>query len=512
VLSDVLRDAAERHPQRIAVVHEGRVITYAQLAELADSVAAGLAQRGVSAGQLVALALPSSAEYVVGYLALARLGAVVAGVTPRATASERAAVLERAAPDLVIATGELAEGAPSATELVTVAVPTGASNNDLLASLRADREPPPQPPSRADTPETVVFTSGTTGVPKGALFTSAQIAAITRIDTAGAVGIGGAQLVATGLSHVGFMTKLAGYLQLGSTLHVLTRWRAADALRVIAREHVPYVGGVAAQISLLLAVPDFDDHDLSAVKGLIVGAGPSPAALVREARARFGAPYSVRYSSTESGGLGTLTAFDAPDDETLHTVGRPRPGTDVEIRDPESGTRLGTDEIGQVCLRSEAVMAGYWRDPEATAGALDAKRWLRTGDLGAIDGEGRLRITGRIGEMYIRGGYNVYPLEVESVLLEHPAIAAVAVVPRPDAVMGEIGVAVVVVRSDSGRGRDRDASGTAPTLDDLRSFARPRLAAHKLPEALRVVDQLPLTAMDKVDRRALARDEAATPY
>ncbi|HEY3834702.1 MAG TPA: class I adenylate-forming enzyme family protein [Acidimicrobiia bacterium] len=500
VLDGVLRQAATRHPARRAVVHDGRELTYAQLDALTERVAAGLAQRGVQAGHLAALVLPSSAEYVVAYLALARLDAIGAGVTPRATAAERGAVLERARPDLILATPELTDGVPGDIATVTIEQ-LGAAH--ILSELQSDR---PAPLSttvvRDDHPETVVFTSGTTGTPKGALFTSAQMAAITRIDTGGAWGTGGAQLVATGLPHVGFMTKLAGYLQLGCTLHVLTRWRAADALAVIAREKIEFIGGVAAQISLLLGVPDFDHHDLGAVRGLIVGAGPSPAALVQEARRRFDAGYSVRYSSTESGGLGTLTAFDAPDDELLHTVGRPRPGTEVEIRDPETGTLCDVDAIGQVCLRSDAVMARYWRDPEATGRALDADRWLRTGDLGAIDAHGRLRITGRIGEMYIRGGYNVFPLEVEAVLLDHPAVAAVAVVPRPDPVMGEIGVAVTVARDSS----------APPTLDSLRDFARQRLAAYKLPEAIRAVDALPLTAMDKLDRRALARHEAEHQY
>ena len=139
-------------------------------------------------------------------------------------------------------------------------------------------------------------------------------------------------------------------------------------------------------------------------------------------------------------------------------------------------------------------MAGYWRDPRGTEAALDAEGWLRTGDLGYVGTDGLLRITGRIGEMYIRGGYNVFPLEVEAVLLEHPAVASVAISPRPSNVMGEIGVAVVVPRADV----------APPTLEELRAFAAERLAAYKLPEAMCLVDELPLTSMDKLDRRALA--------
>lgn len=496
VLAEVSREAVRRFPARVALVHEGRVLTYAQLDALADEVAAGFARRGVRAGDVVALVLPASAEYVVAYVALGRLGALTSGISPRSPSGERAKVLAQLAPDVAVATEELADGIPGGVDVVHATVSPDVDT--MWRGLRHDAGTPPPVPVDPDAPETVVFTSGTTGLPKGAVFDARRIAAITRMDTGGAWGAGGPQLVATGLSHIGFMTKLAGNLQAGSTMHVLTRWRAADALRVIARERIAYVGGVAAQVSLLLAVPDFDSYDLSAVQGLIVGAGPSPAAVVREARERFHAGYSIRYSSTESGGLGTLTAFDAPDSEVLETVGRPRPGTELEIRDEQTGAVLGPGEVGQICLRSPAVMTGYWRNPDATAVALDADGWLRTGDLGCIREDGCLRITGRISDMYIRGGYNVYPQEVEAVLLEHPAVANVAVVARPSGVMGEIGVAVVVPRPGT----------AAPSLDDLRAFAADRLAAYKLPEALRVVDTLPLTGMDKIDRRALADREA----
>ncbi|MGC0422456.1 class I adenylate-forming enzyme family protein [Embleya sp. AB8] len=497
VLAQVLRAAARRFPERRALVHGGTGFSYADLDAVTDQVAAGLARRGVRPGRLVALVLPSGPEYVIAYTALARLGAITTGVGPRYTPVERAAILARAAPDLVLATEELAEGVPAGPETIRC-VPAGAAR-DVWAELRLDTIPPAPPVTGArdpDLPETVVFTSGTTGTPKGALFTSRQIAAITTLDTGDRWGEGGPQLVATGLPHVGFMTKLAGYLKMGATLHILGRWRAQDALRVVAREQIPYLGGVAAQVSLLLGRPEFDSYDLAHVRGLIVGGGPSPAALVHEARTRFGAGYSIRYSSTESGGLGTLTAFDAPDAEALHTVGRPRPGIEVEIRHPRTGTVLPVGEEGQICLRSPAVMAGYWRDPEAGAAALDGEGRLRTGDLGRLDQAGCLRITGRMTEMYIRGGYNVYPQEVEAVLLDHPDVASVAVVPRPSRVMGEIGVAVVVSRAASG-----------PSLAALREFAAARLSAHKLPEAIRVVSALPLTGMDKVDRRSLTEHE-----
>ena len=359
--------------------------------------------------------------------------------------------------------------------------PTFVTAPRVLAGAVDPLELPPPDPDRL---ACVVFTSGTTGEPKGAVFRERQLSAVARIDTGtddpSSAPPVGPMLASTQFCHIGFMTKLPWYLAGVARIHLLHRWRAADALRVVAEQRMESIGGVAAQIGLLLREPGFDDHDLSAVRTIVVGGGPSPAALVREARTRFDAAYSIRWSSTESGGCGTGTAFDAPDEEALHTVGRARRGVDVR-----------TGGSGELELRSPAVMDGYRNDPTRTAEALTSDGWLRTGDLAEIDDTGLVRITGRATEMYIRGGYNVHPAEVEAVLLDHPQVAAVAVVPRPDEVLGEIGVAVLV------------PSGAPPSLEQLREFASARLARYKLPEALHVVGDLPLTSMDKVDRGAL---------
>jgi acyl-CoA synthetase (AMP-forming)/AMP-acid ligase II len=332
----------------------------------------------------------------------------------------------------------------------------------------------------------VVFTSGSTGVPTGATFGERQLRAVVALDVGSrdVWGTGSPMLTGTALPHIGFMTKLPWYLRTGATLLLQDRWRATTTLELVAHHRLPSIGGVSAQIGLLLRHPDLDNYDLDCVQNLVVGGGPSPIELVREARERIGAGYSIRYSSTESGGCGTGTAFDADDDE-YRTVGRPRPGVEVRIDGATS----------EVLLRSPAVMSRYWRDADLSAATLSEDGWLRTGDLGELEADtGFLRLVGRTTDMYIRGGYNVHPQEVEAVLLEHPALAQVAVAPRPDAVMGEIGVAVVVPR----------AGCEPPTVDELRGFAAERLAAYKLPEAVVAVDTLPLTTMDKLDRRALA--------
>ena len=307
-------------------------------------------------------------------------------------------------------------------------------------------------------------------------------------------------LASTQFAHVGFTTKLPWYLRLATRTHILGRWRADDALRTIAEQRMPSIGGVAPQLALMVRSPEAGRHDWAHVQSVVVGGAASPPALVAAVRELFGAAYSIRYSSTESGGCGTGTAFDADDDEALHTVGRPRPGIEVTVRD-DDGRPVDGDGVGELWLRSPTQMSGYWRDPEATAATV-VDGWLRTGDLARLDERGLVRLAGRSKEMFIRGGYNVYPAEVEAALAAHPAVAEVAVVPRPDPVMGEIGVAVVV-----------PADGiAAPSLADLRAFLAGRIAAYKVPEALRVVADLPLTPMQKVDRRALTAAEAPDPH
>lgn len=546
-LASTVREAAERFGHRPAfVAASGWTLTYTELDQLSDRVAAAFATLGVGQGDLVALVLPSTPDYVVAYAAAAKLGAVTAGVNPRLTAPERAAVLTVARPRLIITTNELsplkagtafppqapfrpgadpgepdpgASGpdtpapdpvlatAPANTAgpsvvTITPATHAGSIFADLLARVAIDRSGSevanalddhrgPEGPDDAERVVAVVFTSGTTGTPKGAVFTNRELTAITTTDVGDRWDGGGAMLAATQFAHIGFMTKLPWYLRLGTTTYLLDRWRAGDVLRLVSEHRMASVGGVAPQIALMLRDPGFDTYDLSAVQTIIMGGALSPPALVEEARERFGAAYSIRYSSTESGGVGTATAFDADDDEAYYTVGRPRGDVRIEIRD-DRDVEVEAGTVGEICLRSSCMMRGYWHDPVGTAEVL-RDGWFHTGDLGFIDDRGLLRLAGRSKEMFIRGGYNVYPVEVEAVLASHPAIADVAVIPRGHDVLGEIGVAVVVPRADH----------PPPTLDDLRSFTAGRLATYKHPEALELVTELPLTAMQKLDRTAL---------
>jgi acyl-CoA synthetase (AMP-forming)/AMP-acid ligase II len=292
------------------------------------------------------------------------------------------------------------------------------------------------------------------------------------------------------------MAKVPGQFAAGTTYHVIEPWRTDALLGALERHRMPAVGGVAPQIALLLRDPGFDDYDLTSVELIVCGGAPASSALITEARARFQAHWTQRYSCTETGGVGCFTWIDAPEEEMLFTVGHPRPGIELDIRDADDRS-LPAGEIGEVCLRHAAIMKEYWRDPAATAHALRGG-WMHTGDEGYIDERGCCRLVGRKGDAFSRGGYVVFPKETENVLSWHPKVAHVSVVPRPNDVMGCIGVAVVVPRDPA----------DPPSLDELREFGARHLAKFKLPEALRVVTGLPMTAMLKVDRAALTRHEA----
>ena len=497
VLTEAVQQAASDFGRRAAfITPAGRSMSFQQLEQAAQQVAAGLHERGLGEGSVVGLVLPSDVDYVAIYLGAARIGAVTAGINPLLTPTEASGCLDRLGADLVVVDPQLAHlvgpgSAPQMEQLEGGGDPTfaggslrsGSGRSDgALAGLAAD--------PGDERPVCICFTSGSTGAPKAAWFSDRQLRAVAEVDTGGAWGAGHG-ISSTQFAHVAFMTKLPWMLACGRTTHLLERWSAGAALELTARHRMAAVIGVAPQIALMVRHPSSASLDFSAVRAVVAGGGPSPPELVRSARERFGAPYSIRYSSTESGGVGLATALGANDDEACHSVGRPRPGVQAEIRDAD-GLRLDPGETGELWLRSPTVMSGYWRDPESSSEAL-VDGWLRTGDLATVDPNGIYRLAGRLSDMFIRGGYNVHPAEVEGVLAGHPGVREVAVVPRSDPVMGEIGVAVVVPA-------DRTSP---PTLEDLRALGSEALARHKLPEALRIVDELPRNPTGKIDRRRL---------
>ncbi len=508
-LVEVLRAAArvnadvEAYVEPATDLRPRRAVTFAGWDRAADGVAGLLARHGVGPGTVVCLLLPSSIEYMVVYSAVVRLGAVTSGVNLRLGAPEVASILDRTRP--VVTVVDDARERPDG--------PTGTVLTRAECTDAAEGPPPTAwPTARSDDPVAVVWTSGTTGLPKGAVFDHDNLRAVAE-GTDVLSEPGDRRLSPLPFAHVGSMTRVWDEAANAITTVITpSPWRASDAVPVMEAERITVAQGVPTQWALVLRRPEAATADLSSLRIAGTGASRVPAELVAELRDTLGVPVVVRYTSTEAS-LGTGTVPGDPDEAVATTVGRPVPGVELTVAD-EDGTPVPVGEVGRVRLRSPAVMRGYWGGPPtgpgaaglvldtvATAGVLAPDGWLTTGDFGFVDADGRLHLAGRANELYIRGGYNVYPAEVEAALGEHPAVAQVAVVGAPDPVLGEIGVAFVVPTDGS--------AVDAPTLlAGLRETARASLADYKAPDRVVVVDGLPLTSMMKVDKRVLA-DRAA---
>lgn len=505
---DVLRAAGEVNaeveayvemagPGSSGLVPEGadgrRRLTFRGWDAGADAVAGLLSSMGVGKGDVVCLLLPSSIDYALCYQAAARIGAITTGVNLRMGSAEQASITARVHPTVtvvdtaVVPTDAMAPG--SGTVLPRAAL-AEASGHGAPRRCALD----------AHDPVAIVWTSGSTGAPKGAVFDHANLEAVAA-GTDVLSHPGDRRLSPLPFPHVGYMTRAWDEIAHGVTTVITPQpWTASSAIELLTSERVTVGQGVPTQWALMLGHPDLDGADVSSLRIAGTGAARVPPELVHAMRERLGCPVVVRYTSTESS-LGTGTSPDDDVQVVATTVGRPVPGVELQIVD-DDGAPADRGAVGRVRLRSGAVLRGYvgdlasgtLLDPVATGAVLDAEGWVTTGDLGAIGEDGNLTLAGRVSEMYIRGGYNVYPAEVEAVLGELAGVAQVAVVGSPDPVLGEIGVAFVVAA----------APAVAVSLDDLRAACRPRLADYKAPDRMHLVAELPLTPMAKIDKRELA--------
>ncbi|MHB1583511.1 MAG: class I adenylate-forming enzyme family protein [Acidimicrobiales bacterium] len=485
---ELLRAIADVEGDRDAYVEAGGArLTFTEWDRAAEGTAGALAELGAAEGSVVSLLLPSSVDYAVCYLAAMRLGAVTSGVNPRLGPDEVASILARTSPAVLVHPDEVEPPAGSWR-----AVPRHA-----LAGMR--RHPPARRLAAADPgrPVAVVWTSGTTGEPKGAVFDHRNLTAVS-------LGAGplrapfDRRISAIPFSHVGYMAHVAEDIGHAMTTVVpSTPWKAGEVLALMAAERVTVGQGVPSQWRLLLDHPDLERTDLSTLRICGTGAAPVPPSLVREMRDRFGCPVVIGYTSTEAA-LTTGSLPDDPPELIARTVGRARDNVELRVVD-DGGRPLPPGTLGEVQCRSAAVMRGYWGDPERTAAVLGVDGWLDTGDTGSLDADGYLTLFGRRVEMYLRGAYNVYPVEVERVLAGHPSVAQVAVVGKPDPVLGQIGVAFVVPADEP------------PELDELRRRCRQAIADYKAPDLLVLVDHLPLTAVGKVDKADLSKRAVALP-
>ena len=512
-LPELLRTAAREAPDAEAFRYRGERLSYQDWDALADRMAAGMAARGVGRRDVVALLLPSTPLYLVAYAGAARLGAITTGINVRYRRSEIGHILRRSGARLLLAVDAWHDAdfravidgldGPRPDVAWFTADRLRESSATAVADFAGEAPVPPPVDVAPDDPAAIVFTSGTTGVPKGAWYTHRGLTAVAEIDTRrhpGGVAPFGKHLAA-GLSfaHVGTMIRIALQISHLTTSIVHDTFSPEAVLAEVERERLTHLGAIPTQMIMLLDHPDRPHRDLSSLRSVLLGGAPSSPALIRRVAETLGVSVSVRYSSTEVG-IATAWLTDDPPEILATTVGKATPGVELRIVDEANGP-VAAGTVGEVVVRSPATMRGYWDDPDATAAVLDADGWVHTGDLGFLDDAGYLHLKGRQSEMFIRGGYNVYPAEVEDLLARHPKVARAAVVGVPEPRLGEVGWAFIVPRDPA----------DPPTLAELRAFVGGELASFKRPDGLTLLRDLPVTPMYKVDRRALrALEEPAS--
>jgi len=484
-LDTALRLAAAQFGDVPAFVAGERRLTYREWARAAAGAASALAAAGVRPGDVVCVMLPSSIDFAIAYLAVAWLGATVTATDPRLGRYELEGILGKVRPSATVG----AEGSRAA------AVAGSLGGTPLTrAELAAAVDGPAAPPTGArdpDGPAVIAWTSGTTGAPKGAWFSHRALESAAHQS-----GLLSApydrRLLSTPFAHVGFLARVWDQMAWAITsILIPLPWTAPEMLALLEAERVTVGQGVPTQWEKLLALPGLGDADLSSLRVVATGATRVPPELVRELRRRLNCPVLVRYACSEVP-IATGTAPDDPPEVAAETVGRPAPGVRARLVD-DNGAPVAPAAVGRLLLRSPGAMSGYWQDPKATAEAFDDDGWIHTGDLARTTARGDLVLVGRGSEMYIRGGYNVHPLEVERALMEHPEVETAAVIGVPAPVIGEVGVAFVVLARP-----DRP-----PAPDELRGWCRDRLADYKVPDHVELVADLPRNAMSKIDKREL---------
>ena len=507
--------AADRFGDRVAVVDGGHELTYAELLEEARTFGAGLVARGIEPGDRVAIWAPNSARWIVSLLGLFQAGAVLVPVNTRFKGPEAAPLLQRTqARALVTVTDFLgtdyvamladADLPDLATTVVLDGpVPAGAvAFDDLLAGASAEARAEVERRGAAVAPDDVsdiLFTSGTTGTPKGVVQTHARtlLVATDWVEMTGLTE-GDRYLMVNPYFHMfGLKAGILASVAAGATMLPEPAFDITRTLARVEAERVTVLPGAPTIYQALLDHPQRDDHDLSSLRVAVTGAADIPVELIRRTFAEL--PFSVvvtGYGLTEGGTAAATAPGDDP--ETIATtVGRPRPGFELRIVDGEQRD-LPAGEAGEVLLRGGSVMEQYLDDPAATSAALSPDGWLRTGDLGILGVDGCLRIVGRSKDMFIVGGFNAYPAEIEGALLRHPDVQQVAVIGIPDERLGEVGMAFVVPRD-----------GAALTGDDLIGWSREQMANYKVPRRVELVGELPVNATGKVVKEELRARAAA---
>ena len=494
----LVRSAAQRFGDKTALVFEDRNWSFRELDQASSAVAWHLQRLGVAAGEVVALYSPNCPEWIVAYYAIMKIGAVVNPLNLMLTPDEAAFAMEDCGAVAIFGSADRIAGlgpVRSRTRLRNLIAyggpaPDGALDFDGLLEGGAGEYPVPGiEPSHVCT---VGYTSGTTGHPKGAVLAHRSILMNTAMTaTMHARNSSDTVVSALPCSHVYGNVIMNAAVAYGMTLVLHKAFDAERVLASIERHRATMFEGVPTMYMVLLNFPRLRDFELSSLTRCTVGGQTMPEAKMREVEEAFGCPLIELWGMTELGGLGTTHSIHGP--RKLGSIGVALPHVEARIAASDGSDRvLAKGEIGELQIRGPITMEGYLNRPDATAQALDADGWLRSGDLARMDAEGHIFIVDRLKDMIITGGFNIYPAELERVIAEHPGVAMVAVGSIPDDIKGELAKAYVVPRQP----------GTVD-LGELERHCRERLAAYKVPRAFQLVADLPKTSSGKILRRKL---------
>ena len=485
-------------------VPTGRRWTYAELDRAVDELTGGLLELGVTKGERVGIWAPNCAEWVLVQYATARLGAILVNINPAYRSHELQYVLAQSGirtlitypefkgSDYVQMVEQVRGECPELREVVVIGRPSWDELVERGRQVRSERIRAREADLSFDDPINIQYTSGTTGFPKGATLTHhnllnngffvGELVAYSEADRIclpvpfyHCFGMVMGNLAAT--AHGACMVIPAGGFDPAATL------------RAVEQERCTSLYGVPTMFIAELGLADFGSYDLSSLRTGIMAGSPCPVEVMKRVISDMNmAEVSICYGMTETSPVSTQTRMDDDLERRTETVGRVMPHLEVKVVDPVTGLPVRRGEPGELCTRGYSVMLGYWEQPDKTAEAIDAGGWMHTGDLAVMRADGYVNIVGRIKDMVIRGGENVYPREIEEFLYSHPDIADVQVIGVPDARYGEELMAWV-----------RMKEGRPPiTVDELRAFCTDRLAHYKIPRYVRVVDEFPMTVTGKI--------------
>ena len=491
-----------QRPSAIAVTFGGLSRTWADLAQRVRRNAAAQRAAGLAPGDRVAvldLNHPSCLELT---LACAQVGTANVVVNFRLAPPEIVYVINDAkarllfvGPEFADVVEKLRDQLPAVERVMRI----GGANDEYEAWLAAHEPDASAFPAAPGDCFVQLYTSGTTGFPKGAMLTHRGMVAHARNVSAGVdLGADARVQVAMPLFHVGGTSYSLMAIQAGARIFMMRTPDPAAALAMLEAEKITHTFYVPALLAVMNQVPGAADRDYSALKALSYGASPMPLPVMRAALKIWPGVMQQVYGMTEQCGVVTvLGPADHDDPAVAHrlvSAGKPIRGVEIEIRDPATGKPVPSGEPGEICVRSEQIMAGYWGKPEASAATLTADGWLRSGDGGHMDADGYVYVTDRIKDMIISGGENIYPAEIERVLAEHPSLQDVAVIGVPDERWGEVPKAVVV-----------SAPGVTVDIEQLMAWCSERLASFKCPKSVDVVTELPRNPTGKVLKKDLRK-------